>query len=202
MPTAVTETEQARIATGLPLARISVDQYHRMIETGILTEADRVELIEGYLVDKMTKNPPHCVALRLLNNVLTRNVPETHYVATQDPITLDNSEPEPDLTVVSGELKDHVARHPGPQEIALVVEVADSTLAKDRQMTLTYARNRLPVYWIVNLIDETVEVYTKPTGLAQQAKYQQTQVYQRGDMIPCTVLGDTILEISVDSILP
>src|SRR5438105_9467158 len=96
-----------------PIFRLSVDQYHAMIHAGILTDDDPVELLEGWLVAKMPKNPPHRAVTRLIRQVLERLVPAEWYVDSQEPITTDDSEPEPDVVVVRGETRHYLDRHPG-----------------------------------------------------------------------------------------
>src|SRR5438128_2201088 len=126
-------------ASGLPAAkpedfiwRLSVAQYHEMIQAGILTADDPVELLEGWLVYKMPKNPPHRISVRLTQRALEAVVPAGWYVDAQEPITLADSEPEPDVMIVRGDTRQYRNRHPGAADVALVVEVADTTLERDR----------------------------------------------------------------------
>ncbi len=148
-----------------PLFRLSVDQYHEMTRHGILTEDDEVELLDGLLVAKMTKNTAHHVAKLLVQSALAKVIPEGWYVDSQDAITLATSEPEPDAMVVRGQPRDYLAHHPLPGDLALVVEVADSSLHHDRGFKKAiYAASAIPVYWIINLVDRRVEVYTDPTS--------------------------------------
>lgn len=98
--------------------RIDVEQYHAMIEAGILTDDDPVELLEGWLVFKMPKNPPHQAATRLVRSAIEKRLPNGWYVDSQEPITLPDSEPEPDVVVVRGETLDYLSHHPGAKDIA------------------------------------------------------------------------------------
>jgi len=116
---------------GVSIWRLSVAQYHEMIRAGILAEDDPVELLDGCLVQKIIKNPPHCLATGLVRDALEKALPEGWHVKSQDPITLAASEPEPDVTVVRGSRRDYADRHPGPADVALVVEVADTGLQRD-----------------------------------------------------------------------
>src|SRR5262245_39077842 len=137
-----------------PVWRMSVEQYHAMIHAGILTEEDPVELLEGLLIAKMSKNPAHSTAKRLLLQALLRTLPPGWFVDEQEPITTPDSEPEPDLAVTRGTPRDYQDRHPGPQDVALVIEIADATLKRDRgRKKRLYARAFIREYWIVNLID-------------------------------------------------
>src|SRR5437660_1033177 len=96
-----------------PIWRLSVEQYHRMIETGILTEDDPVELLDGWLVQKARKKPPHSQATRLTRTALARLIPPGWFVDSQEPITTASSEPEPDVLVIRGDLSQYRERHPG-----------------------------------------------------------------------------------------
>lgn len=183
--------------------RISVEQYHHMIRTGILTSDDPVELLEGWLVFKMPKNPPHRVVTYLLRRLLERLLPEGWYVDSQEPITTIDSEPEPDIAVVRGTALEYFDRHPGPQEVALVIEVADATLARDRLIKKRiYARAGIPIYWVVNLVKQQVEVYTQPTLTGKQPDYYQRTIYRTTDSIPVLLDGVEIGQIPVREILP
>src|SRR5262249_52378201 len=137
----------------LPIYRLSVAQYHAMIQHGILGPEDRVELIHGWLVPKMTKNPPHTVSTGLVLDALNRAAPLGWHVRVQEPVTFAVSEPEPDNVLARGARRDYASRHPGPAEVGLVVEVADTSLDYDRDVKKPlYASAGVPVYWIVNLV--------------------------------------------------
>lgn len=149
----------------IPIHRFTVAQYHRMIATGVLTENDRVELLEGWIVDKMPQHPVHAGTISILLARLQAKLPKEWIVRVQSPITLEESEPEPDLAIVSGPEERYLTAHPKPEDIAIVIEVADTTIEHDRTTKgRTYARARLPVFWIVNLVEQQVEIYTQPRG--------------------------------------
>src|SRR5437773_7029281 len=109
--------------TNEPIFRLTVDQYHELIRTGKLGEDDPVELLEGILVFKMPKNTPIVTSTKLARRELERVLPPDWHYITQDPITLDDGEPEPDGGVVRGRIEDYSARHPGPADVMLVIEV-------------------------------------------------------------------------------
>ena len=183
---------------------LSVEQYHEMTARGILDSDSPVELLEGFLINKMPKNPPHRIATRLLR-LLLDSLFANHgcYVEVQEPITLSDSEPEPDLSVVRGDTRLFFDRHPGAAEIPIVIEIADATLARDRRMKKRiYARAGIPEYWIVNLVAEQVEVYSSPNETKGVWTYQTQQNYQRGEFIPVTLEGVAIGQVAVDEILP
>jgi Uma2 family endonuclease len=183
--------------------RLSVDQYHQMIEADILTEDDPVELLEGWLIQKMPKKPPHRVITKVTRDALARIAPAGWYVDSQEPVTLQDSEPEPDAAVVRGDTRQFLDRHPGPQELGLVVEVADTSLQRDRTFKKrVYARAGIPVYWIVNLADGLIEVYTEPSGAAEHPDYQRRQDYRPSDEIPLLLEGREVGRLSVRDLLP
>jgi Uma2 family endonuclease len=185
------------------LWRLSIDQYHAMIREGILTEDDPVELLEGLLIRKMSKKPPHSVVTCLVRKALERLVQAGWHVNTQEPITCEDSEPEPDVKVVRGAPRDYLNRHPGPQDVALVVEVTDSSLAQDRGIKKRlYAGARIPVYWIVNLLERQIEVYTDPSGPAEQPDYGRRQDFHAADKAPLVIEGREIGQIAVADLLP
>jgi Uma2 family endonuclease len=186
----------------LPVRRFSVAEYHRLMETGILKSGDPFELLNGWIVPKMAINPPHNKAVRLLNRRFSRMLGEEWIVQVQGAITLATSEPEPDLAVIFGPEDRYDGVNPGAKDILLVVEVADSSLSEDRTEKLQiYAQARIPIYWIVNLIDRQVEVYTEPRG-GKTPTYRRRHDFGPTDLLPVQLGGDEIAEIAVKDILP
>lgn len=183
--------------------RLSVDRYHSMIENGILTDEDPVELLEGWLVFKMPKNPPHRAATRIVRMAIESILPSGWYVDSQEPIALFDSEPEPDVVVVRGDTRQYLDRHPGAEDIALVVEVSDTTLQRDRSLKKRiYARAGIAIYWIVNLLDRQIEGYTQPFGEGEDADYATQQNYGLQDLLPLEIEGFEIEILSVSSLFP
>ncbi len=184
------------------MARFSVARYQRMIETGILTSEDKVELLENCVVLKMSKNPPHESTLQQMLRPLLRSLPPDWDLRIQAAVSLTDSQPEPDFTVVRGTAADYKHRHPGPGDIGIAIEVADTSLLRDqRDKTRIYARGGIPCYWIVNLIDRRVEVYTQPSGATPLPSYTSFQVYQPGDAIPFVLDGNIVGTIPVNALL-
>ncbi len=178
-------------------------QYHQMLAAGILKDGDPIELLEGWLVQQMTENPPHRLAVQLVRVQLERIVPDDWHVQSPHPITTSDSEPEPDASVVRGKMRDYKSRHPGPQDIGLMAEVADSSLELDRTTKQRiYARARIPVYWIVNLIDRQIEVFTDPTGPGRRPRYRQCQIFGQDDEVPVVLEGKEVGRIAVRELLP
>lgn len=178
--------------------RFSVDQYHEMIQRGILDEDDPVELLEGYLVKKMPITPPHALVTDSTGEALRGLVPSGWFVRTRQAVTTDTSEPEPDVSVVRGHRRDYRDHHPNPQETTLLVEVADATLQRNQAVKKQhYARIRIPVYWIINLIDRRVEVYTDPSGPAETPDYQHRQDFGMTEEVPLVIEGREVGRIAV-----
>jgi len=194
-------TTQAQLLAIATLRQFTVAEYHEMIRVGVLTTEDRVELINGYLVNKMPQNDPHASTVRRLTEDLVRVVPPGWLASSQLPITLADSEPEPDGAVVRGGRRTYDHRKPGPADFGVVIEVADSSLRFDRLVKLEdYAVAGIPVYWIVNLVDGQVEVYTGPT--ATPPAYRTRTDYRPGDAVPLVLDGTTVGTISVSDLLP
>jgi Uma2 family endonuclease len=145
--------------------RFSVDRYHRMIETGALSENDKVELVEGLIVEVAAVGVPHRYAVDETYLAITKLLPTGWKSFAQQPITLADSELRQDISVVRGSGADYKDHHPGRGEIALVVEVADSSLALDRvTKARIYAAAAIPEYWIFNSIQRQIEVHREPSG--------------------------------------
>jgi Uma2 family endonuclease len=178
--------------------RISVDEYERMAEAGVLDD-ERVELIDGYLVRKMPKHPLHVNSVARILRALQATLPGW-WCRKEDPVQIpDFDEPEPDVAVVRGSLEDYDDRTPGPKDIALLVEVADTTLPRDRgEKQSAYGRGRIPVYWIINLVDRQVEVYSRPSARG----YRSRRIYKPGEDVPVVIAGKRVGRIAVADVLP
>ncbi|MGH7201062.1 MAG: Uma2 family endonuclease [Planctomycetaceae bacterium] len=190
----------------LPLRRFSVAEYRRMGEIGVLTEDDRIELLEGWIVQKMNHNPRHDAAVDLVDEALGRRLPAEWRVRVQSSISTDDSDPEPDHAVVRGPARRYAQRHPEPGDIGMLAEVSDTSLPRDRGMKQRiYARAGIAVYWIVNLIDSQIEVYTSPTGPTPpnvKPTYQQKDVYKPGGSVPLIIAGQHLGDVPVSELLP
>jgi len=181
--------------------RFSVEQYHRMIESGILREHDRVHLIGGIIVDKMTHNPPHDGTVLLIQTAVLQLLPPDWVLRIQSAITMRDSEPEPDLVAARGPIRRYMRSHPRPKDIGLLIEVADSSLQEDRGMALVYAEARIPTYWIVNLVERQIEVYTRPRA-GKSRGYHQRQDFGPASSIPVMLAGREIGVLPVRQLLP
>ena len=188
---------------GLPeIKRFTVEEYHRMGEMGFLSEDDRCELLRGVIREKPIMNPPHKRALRKLTECIRPFITAEFVFDAQGPITLADSEPEPDLCITIGPDSRYDERHAGTGEIVWALELSDSSLAYDRGEKLQiYAEAKIPVYWIVNLQDRIVEVYTLPRG-GRNPTYRNRVDFTAGTTVPVVIAGQTLGTISVDEILP
>jgi Uma2 family endonuclease len=186
------------IPAAQPVYRLTVDEYERISAAGVLDD-ERVELIDGYLVKKMGKNPPHVWSVDAILKALEAMLPGW-WCRKEDPVRIPNfDEPEPDVAVVRGSRDDYRGRIPGPKDIALLVEVSESTLERDRGVKRSaYARGRIPVYWIINLVDRQVEVYRSPGPRG----YRSSRVFKPGQHVPVVIAGKEVGLIAVDDVLP
>jgi hypothetical protein len=184
------------------LYRLSVEKYHAMIDHGILQNDDPVELLEGYLICRSRKTLQHRVARGLLNDWLLSVLPSGFYLQIQDPITMSTSEPEPDASIVRGDVRGF-ERHPGPGDTSLVIEIADDSLARDRNWKrLIYAAAGIPIYWILNLVDRRVEIYQEPAPTSDGADYAKVELVSDTEEAPLILDGVEIARIAVRDLLP
>lgn len=155
---------------GVRRYRFTRDAFERMAEAGVLPPDARVELIDGELIEMSPQGSRHATALHLLVGALRSGMPEEVHLRIQAPLDLgDRNVPEPDVAVVAGTIRDYAAAH--PRNALLVVEVSDTTYDFDVDIKRAlYARSGIPEYWIVNLSERQVEVYTEPSGSAYNAR--------------------------------
>ena len=153
-------------ATPIPTKRWARVEYERLVDRAVFQPGDRIELVGGQVVVREPQGSPHAVAVRLAEDVIRAAFGSGWEVRAQMPVVLDDeSEPEPDVTVCTGNPRDFLAGH--PSRPVLLVEVAEASLAFDREHKGSlYARAHLPDYWIVNLVDHVLEVHRDPTPSA------------------------------------
>ncbi len=178
--------------------RFTVDEYHQLIELGFLKEDDRIELIRGELIQMVAKGTAHTVCGSIVCRQLDRLLGDRAVIRGQDPITLPNqSEPEPDAVIARGRDEDYLAHHPYPEDIFLVVEIADSTLIYDQTTKLEiYAEARISHYWIVNLNAYQLECYSQPYQNAQgKFNYLSKQIYLPDDSVAIPGFADVLLHL-------
>lgn len=189
-------------------ARLTVEEYHRMIRAGVFDteEKERHELIEGWILPKAPQSPMHCYVRQVLSHFFwERELPEGWMFSSIVTLPTIDSYPEPDAQIVRDRWVEAVD-WPRPDESALVVEAADVTLEFDRTVKhRVYGRASIPIYWIVNIRDRQVEVYTDPTGPTdppEDAGYSSRQDYREGDEVPVVIRGQEVARILVASLLP
>lgn len=154
----------SQLAPPLPLRRFSVAQYRRLGELGVLTPEDKVELLEGWIVEKMNQRPVHGYLVGLLSEWFQSRLPGGYIVRCQLPITTQRSEPEPDIAIVSGIHQDYRDRHPAGTDCRLVIEVADTSVERDRAKAAIYQSAGVEEYWIVNVGTQSIERYLLNTS--------------------------------------
>jgi Uma2 family endonuclease len=173
--------------------RITVGEYHRMIEAGILGENEHVQLLSGTLVAMTPQGRPHARVVQRLNRLLVRAIGDDLEVLTQLPLTLlDESEPEPDLAVVRAEDAQSGEHH--PRTALLVVEVAGDSLRLDRQSKAAlYAQAGIPEYWIANLAEATVEVHREPDPAT--GSYRARAVVPSGETLVAAAVRGLVIDV-------
>ena len=160
---------------------ITVAEYDRMGEAGVFRPDARLELIEGEITEMSPIGSRHAACVKALIRILTSQVGETAIVSVQDPVVLDDfSEPQPDVALLKPRDDFYRDAHPRPEDVLLVIEVADTTVQTDRRIKLPlYARAGIPEALIFNLPDEQLEYYARPAG----GEYQIARVFKRGESL-------------------
>lgn len=198
-------TSQDAVLTDLPVWRLSVEKYHAMIEAGVLTTEDRVELLEGVLVFRMSVDELHVAVCGVLQDLIAPLLDPTKLsYRSQAPVTLQDGEPEPDGAIANGQRLQfaRMGRKPLASEVSWVAEVANSSLRIDRGVKRrSYARAGIPTYWIVVLETETIEIHTDPDPTAVEPTYKSMSSYTRGQRVSVVVNGTTLGDVAVDDIL-
>ena len=170
------------------LAILTVDQYHQMLQAGILADGEPIELLDGLLVIKdrgpeMTLSPQHRFTVSLLMRLAGRIEALGAYLELQGPVTIaPKNEPEPDGMIVRGRLEDYADHHPKPEDVSCVIEVAESSLQRDRTTKLRiYASAGIPQYLILNLTDRQIEVHEDP--LPSAGRYRTVRVLLNDEQV-------------------
>lgn len=202
--------EQVASGEAPRLVPLTVEQYHVMLEKGILQDGDPIELVEGLLVrknraaageDEMTHGTRHALVVTRFLKVERTLDPLGCHLRVQLPVTLSPvNEPEPDLAIVKGSPEAFADRHPGPAEVLVLVEVADSSLGYDRGAKLrVYASTRIPVYVIVNIPEQQIECCEEP--VPGQGRYGRRTDYRAGETLTLPLAPGSTLPLAVDDVL-
>lgn len=185
------------MAAPLTTRRFTVDEYHRMAEAGILTEDDRVELLDGQIVPMTPIGRRHAGCVNRLTALFSRLAGDAATVSVQNPLVLgEHHEPQPDLALLRYRADGYGARLPGAADVLLVVEVADTTIERDRERKIPlYAQAGIPEAWLVDLAADRIDVHRKPTG----ASYTEVTRVRRSTTL--TALALPGVRLSADQIL-
>ncbi len=177
--------------------RFSTNEFQEMVRAGILPEEHGWEVIDGFLMDKMSIGDKHASTVKRLNRIFNHRFSQSLLVSVQDPIHLDDyNEPEPDIALLKLREDFYVDQTPNPKDVLLVIEVSDSTIEYDREIKKKlYAEAEIIEYWIVNLKENTIEVYSSP----KKGNYRLAKILESGEDVQSTSIND--LELSVNEIL-
>lgn len=176
--------------------RFSLEDYHRMIASGIIGEDDPVELIRGEIVSKMPVGQLHVAVVNRLTQLWVNQLMGAAIVSVQNPIVLPDSEPEPDIAILDPRVDYYASAKPTSVSVRVLIEVADTSLEYDREIKLPlYAQGAIADFWIVNLSNSVVEVYRQPNGSA----YDRIVHFKRGELISPQAFPKIVLP--VDAIL-
>ena len=197
-------TDTRAIETGARLNRLNVRQYLAMIASGVFPDDAHVELLDGRLVDQMTKYAPHNYTARQLGLLLRGMLPVGWVISEEKSVSLGRRwRPEPDIAIIRGPNSRYRNIDPTAADIGILIEVADSSYATDRgEKWRAYAAVRIPAYWIVNLNQSRVEVYTDPAGRGKNASYRQAATFGLDAEVPVVVDGREVGRVVVKDILP
>ena len=185
-----------------PVHRFTVEQYFELSRLGLLGEDDNCELLEGWIVPKMVKNPLHDNTVDILLGLLNTLLPSGWFLRVQNVLQTTSSAPEPDFAIVRGQRGSFPDRHPQGSDVGLVIEVADSSLQLDRRKAETYATAGVPAYWIINLQDKCVEVYEKPQQLAAGISYAPPRVLRSKEELELILDGQACGKIACHQVFP
>jgi len=186
------------MALALQRRRFTVDDAQRMEDAGILRREDRVELIDGEFITKMTIGPRHHASVDRANRAFVMKLGESAIVRVQGAVVLNLfNAPEPDLVLLRPRSDFYASRHAGPADVFLVVEVADSSIAFDREVKAAlYARSEIHEYWLVDLNENVLHCYSSP----HRGAYRNAQRYERGQSVTPQLLPECV--VSTDDLLP
>ncbi|AFY80362.1 Uma2 family endonuclease [Oscillatoria acuminata] len=179
--------------------RFTIQEYHRLTELGFFQEGDRIELIQGEIIQMGTKEIVHSVCNTLLVRELFNLVGRQATLQNQDPLSLPpNSEPEPDIALVKNRADDYLSGHPTPEDVILVIEIADSSLRYDREVKLPlYAKSGIADYWIFNLVNNTLECYSEPYQDNRESfGYRQRRIVLPNEQVSLPGFSDVLLDLA------
>jgi len=198
-----TPKKNSFLNSSLPIRRFSIAEYHKMGEVGIFSEDERVELIEGVIIQMPPIGSKHTSTVKELNWLFSNKLSRSEArIGVQDPVILDDvTEPQPDISVLKPKDDAYASAHPRPDDVLLIVEAADTTLEDDRAVKLpSYAAAGIPEVWIVNIPDRRIEVYRIPIGEKEDAGYKFRVEYREGETLNPEAFP--MVKIDVADVLP
>lgn len=185
-----------------PIRPLTVEQFEYLVETGFYGD-EKIELLDGWVVNKMTHGDLASYVISRLYRQLSRTLSEAVAIRCQLPIRLKRSRPEPDVVIANGGEARFQAAAPTPEDILVLIEVSDSTLAHDRGPKLrSYARAGIAEYWIVNCVDRQIEVYTRPLVENDVPAYAEGVVYAQNQTISLRLSNEPVVDLPVASLFP
>ncbi|NTW18677.1 MAG: Uma2 family endonuclease [Nostocales cyanobacterium W4_Combined_metabat2_030] len=178
--------------------RFTITEYHRLADLDFFTEDDRVELIKGEIIKMAAKGKAHSVCNTRLYRELFKLLEEKATIRGQEPIIINDSEPEPDLTIVKNTPDDYFLNHPIPSDIFLIIEVADSSLKYDQEVKLfLYSEAGISDYWIFNLMDYYLECYSDPyQDLQGNFGYRHKSIILPNESVKLPFFPELILDLT------
>lgn len=181
------------------LKRFTIEEYHRLTELGFFQEDDRVELIQGQLIHMAAKGRAHETCNRKLLRELPRLFGDRVTLQNQSPIALQESEPEPDFAVLRNRADDYFSSHPRPENVLLVIEISDSSLTYDQEIKLAmYATANIQHYWIFNLIDMVLEMYSEPYQKSEtEFGYRMKRIALPNEIVRLPQFSELELDLSI-----
>ncbi len=187
-------TELTNKKTDLMFHRFTVEEYHKLAEVNILHEDDRVELIEGRIIEMTPIGSWHAACVKRLIDLFAERLKKRSIIGAQDPIDLNKqTEPEPDIAILKRRSDFYAERHPVPDDILLIIEVADTSIDYDKTIKIPlYAKSNIKEVWLVNLLENTVEVYIDPSPEG----YKRIMQYQNNQTISPKSFPDIVVKVS------
>jgi len=186
-----------------PVRRLSVAEYHKMGEVGILSEDERIELIDGVIIEMSPIGSEHAATVKKLNQLFSNSLsPSEAMIGIQDPVILDDgTEPQPDISILRSKDDAYASEHPRPSDVLLIVEVADTSVEEDRTIKLPrYAACGIPEVWLVNIPEKKIEAYHTPVGEKENAGYKIRVEYRESDTLSPAAFPN--IKIAVAAVLP
>ncbi|QIR41032.1 Uma2 family endonuclease [Tolypothrix sp. PCC 7910] len=179
--------------------RFTLDEYHRLTELGFFHEDDHIELVNGEIIEMVSKGKAHETCLRNLWKLLPKLVEDRATLQSQAPITIPpNSEPEPDFAIVKNKDDNYLSAHPAASDVLLLIEVADSSLDYDQVVKIPlYAKAGITDYWIFNLFDNHLECYSEPyADSLGKYGYSSKRILLSNQMISLPFFPDLAIDLS------